>query len=60
MVVTRYMGGKEITQDDLRKINLSDNPQIRELIDRVVARVNASVEAENTNQEGVSANDIPA
>jgi hypothetical protein len=55
MVVTRYMNGREITQADLRKIKLTDNPVIAQLIDRVVARVNGDV-----LEHDVSTNNVPA
>lgn len=55
MVVTRYMAGKEIAQADLRKIKLTDNPDIAELLDRVVARINNDV-----CEQGVSTSDVSA
>lgn len=54
MVVTRYMNGKEITQEDLKKIKLTDNPEIAEFIDRVVARINQSVKQEDVSTKDAS------
>jgi hypothetical protein len=49
------MNGKEITQADLNKIRLTDNPDVARLIDRVVARINRDAE-----KEEVSTNTVPA
>lgn len=40
MVVTRYMDGKEVTQADLAKIKITNNSEIAQLVNRVVARMN--------------------
>jgi hypothetical protein len=54
MVVTRYMNGKEITLEDIQRINLSDNPVIRELLNRILYRINHSIE-EDTFTDEISA-----
>lgn len=38
MVITRYMGGREITEQELKKVHLR-NPQIMEVVRRVETRL---------------------
>ena len=54
--VRRYMGGRELAQDDLRNIVITRNKEVAAIVDRVVARVNEDVR----KRQSISPYDIQA